>query len=76
MQQQSSSQKDDERHTYAKWAGLGFEFVGTLAIFCYMGYKLDEKLHTSPWFLLIFFAAGFIGMFYIILKQSWNLWRK
>ena len=76
MQPQSSSQKNDDGRDYAKWAGLGFEFVGVLAVFCYMGYKLDETLNTDPWFLLVFFAVGFIGMFYIILKQSWNIWRK
>ena len=76
MQQQSDAKKNDDSRAYARWAGLGFEFVGVLAVFCYMGYKLDEMLNTSPWFLLVFFAVGFIGMFYIILKQSWNMWRK
>jgi F0F1-type ATP synthase assembly protein I len=74
--QQTGTQKNDDGRTYARWAGLGFEFVGVLAIFCYMGYKLDASLNTSPWFLLVFFAVGFIGMFYTILKQSWNMWRK
>ncbi|MGA1980751.1 MAG: AtpZ/AtpI family protein [Sedimentisphaerales bacterium] len=76
MQQQSSSQKNDNGREYAKWAGLGFEFVGVLAVFCYMGYKLDKALNTSPWLLLAAFAVGFIGMLYIILKQSWRIWRK
>ena len=76
MQQQSGSQKNDNGREYARWAGLGFEFVGVLAIFCYMGYRLDKALNTSPWFLLTGFAVGFIGMFYTILKQSWNMWRK
>lgn len=76
MQQQSSSPKKDEYRGYGRWAGIGFEFVGVLAVFCYMGYKLDEMLNTSPWFMLAAFAVGFLGMFYIILKQSLNIRRK
>ena len=74
--QQGGPQKNDDGRNYARWAGLGFEFAGVLAVFCYMGYKLDEALNTSPWLLITGFAVGFAGMFYMILKQSWNMWRK
>jgi F0F1-type ATP synthase assembly protein I len=76
MQQQSSSSKNGDGRGHAGWAGLGFEFVGVLAVFCYMGYKLDEMLNLSPWLLLVFFAVGFIGMLYMILKQSLDIRRK
>ena len=58
-----------------KWSGLGIEFVGVIVLFCYFGYKLDEKLQTSPWFLLAGFFVGFIGMLYLIIKDTRNLWR-
>ncbi len=59
-----------------KWSGLGIEFGGVVALFTYFGYKLDQKFQTSgPWFLLGGFFVGFIGMFYIIIKDTRNLWR-
>ena len=61
---------------YTKWLGFGLEFCGVLAIFCYLGYKLDEKLKTSPWFLLAGFFVGFSGMIYLIIKETTNLGRK
>ncbi len=76
MQQQGNFQKSDDIRNYAKWAGLGFEFAGVLAVFCYMGYRLDKAFDTSPWLLLAGFAVGFIGMLYTILKQSQYMWRK
>ena len=76
MDRESSSQKKDNNHNYAKWASLGFEFVGVLAVLSFMGYKLDEAWDTSPWFLLAGFAVGFISMLYMIFKQSWYTWRK
>ena len=76
MNQQSSSPKNDNNRNYAKWASLGFEFVGVLAVLSFMGYKLDKAWDTSPWFLLAGFAVGFISMFYLIWKRSWYIWRK
>ena len=58
-----------------KWSGLGIEFVGVIVLFCYFGFKLDEKLQTSHWFFLAGFFLGFIGMLYIIIKDTRNLWR-
>jgi F0F1-type ATP synthase assembly protein I len=61
---------------YTKWAGFGIEFCGVLGIFCYIGYKLDQHLNSSPWFLLTGFFVGFAGMLYMVLKETMNLHRK
>ena len=58
-----------------KWSGLGVEFCGVVALFSYFGYKLDEKFQTSPWLFLAGFFFGFVGMLYLILKDTRNLWR-
>jgi F0F1-type ATP synthase assembly protein I len=58
-----------------KWSGLGAEFSGVIILFCFFGYKLDEKFQTSPWLLLAGFFLGFIGMLYIVIKDTRNLWR-
>jgi F0F1-type ATP synthase assembly protein I len=58
-----------------RWSGLGIEFAGVVALFCYFGYKLDEKFHTSPWLLLAGFFVAFVGMMYLIFKDTRKLWR-
>jgi F0F1-type ATP synthase assembly protein I len=75
MSQQESQSENNKWKTIMKWSGLGVEFAGVIILFCYFGYKLDEKLQTSPWFLLAGFFLGFIGMLYIIIKDTRNLWR-
>ncbi len=58
-----------------KWSGLGIEFCGVVVIFCFFGYKVDQRFNTSPWFLLVGFFVGFIGMMYLIIKDTWKIWR-
>jgi len=76
MQQANGQQKKDDQIGYSRWLGLGIEFCGVMGVFCYMGYKLDESLDSSPWCLLTGFFAAFIGMLYLIVKETRNEWRK
>jgi len=62
--------KDD--NDYLKWSNIGLEFGGVIVVFCYIGYKIDAALNSSPYFLLGGFFTGFIGMFYLIYKQINN----
>jgi F0F1-type ATP synthase assembly protein I len=75
MSQQENQSENKKWKTIMKWSGLGVEFAGVIILFCFFGYKLDEKFQTSPWFLLAGFFLGFIGMLYIIIKDTRNLWR-
>ena len=75
MSQQENQSENKKWKDLMKWSGLGIEFAGVIILFCYFGYKLDEKLQTSPWFFLGGFFLGFIGMLYIIIKDTRNLWR-
>jgi F0F1-type ATP synthase assembly protein I len=75
MSPQESKSDKKKWKTMMKWSGLGVEFAGVIVLFCFFGYKLDEKLQTSPWFLLAGFFLGFIGMLYIVIKDTRNLWR-
>ena len=74
--QQNERPKDDVKAAYARWAGLGIEFGGVVAVFCAIGYWLDQKFNTSPWFLLIGFFIAFTGMFYNIWKQTKDMREK
>jgi F0F1-type ATP synthase assembly protein I len=73
VQQKNEPQQNKDRQEYGRWLGFGIEFCGVIGVFCYMGYKLDEFLHTSPWLLLAGFFVGFAGMLYTIVKQTWNI---
>jgi F0F1-type ATP synthase assembly protein I len=61
---------DSQGASYARWVGFGLEFCGVLAVCCYLGYKLDQRLNSSPWFLLVGFLVGFAGMLYLIIKET------
>jgi F0F1-type ATP synthase assembly protein I len=50
--------------------GVGIEFGGVIAIFTYIGYRLDKFFNTGPWLLLTGFFVGFIGMIYLLFKES------
>ena len=51
--------------------GAGIEFCGVIAIFSYIGYRLDSFLDTGGPFLLITgFFISFIGMMYLFYKDS------
>jgi F0F1-type ATP synthase assembly protein I len=65
--------QNNNKQDYARWLGLGIEFAGVVGLFCYIGYKLDEALNTSPWLLLVGFFVAFIGMLYLIIKQAWGI---
>jgi F0F1-type ATP synthase assembly protein I len=75
MFQQENQPENKKWKTIIKWSGLGIEFAGVVFLFCFFGYKLDEHFQTSPWFFLAGFFLGFIGMLYIIIKDTRNLWR-
>jgi F0F1-type ATP synthase assembly protein I len=68
--------KNDDKIAYARWAGLGIEFAGVVAVFCGIGYWLDQKWDTSPWLLLAGFFIGFAGMFYNLWKQTRSMRQK
>lgn len=61
---------------WQRWAGIGFEFAGVIAVFVYMGYVADEKFGTGPWLLLTGFFVGFVGMLYLVFKEVWKIGSK
>lgn len=54
-----------------RWMGAGIEFCGVIAIFCYMGYRLDRYFGFEiPYMLMTGFFIGFSGMLYLFYKDS------
>ena len=54
---------------YARYAGLGLQFAGSIGVFALLGWWLDEKLGTSPWLLLLGVFTGFGGGLYALVKK-------
>ena len=54
-----------------QWMGAGLEFCGVIAIFSYIGYRLDKYFGFEiPYLLLTGFFISFIGMLYLFYKES------
>ena len=67
----NTHQKDKPQRSGLQWMGAGIEFCGVIAIFSYIGYRLDSFLDTGGPFLLITgFFISFIGMMYLFYKDS------
>jgi F0F1-type ATP synthase assembly protein I len=49
---------------------MGMELAGTVAVFCLVGYWIDSKFDTSPWWMVIFSFLGIIGGLYNMIRQS------
>ncbi|HIJ66962.1 MAG TPA: AtpZ/AtpI family protein [Planctomycetes bacterium] len=64
-------QKDKPQRSGLEWMGAGIEFCGVIAIFCYIGHRLDGFFNTGGPFLLVTgFFISFIGMMYLFYKES------
>jgi|GEM_PF-1717036 len=52
------AQAAKEASDLGRYAGLGFQFVATLALFGGLGWWLDSKLSWSPWLLVTGILLG------------------
>lgn len=66
----TSDRNSKDKNDLVKWTGFGFEFCGVIAVLCYIGYKIDAAISSSPFFLLGGFFVGFTGMLYLIYKET------
>ena len=64
----------DDRRTL-RWLGLGMEFIGVMGIFTYFGSVADKKFQTDPWLMITGLITGFIGMMYLLIKET-SQWRR
>lgn len=60
-----------------RWLGFGIELVGVTCFFMWLGYLADKKFQTSgPWWLLTGFVVAFVGMIYLLIKETFKIDRK
>ncbi|MCZ6597094.1 MAG: AtpZ/AtpI family protein [Planctomycetota bacterium] len=57
------------RPEHTRYAGLGIQFAGTIAVVGLIGWWLDGKLGTMPWLLIVGIFTGFIGGLVSMVKQ-------
>lgn len=62
--------KDFSAQDHLVISTLGLEFAVAEILGGAVGFWLDKKYSTSPWFLLIGVALGFVMGFYIIWRRT------
>lgn len=57
-------------NSYLKYSSLAFQLLAAIAIFGWLGYKLDSYLgYKFPVFMLVFGFIGFVGMMYQLYRS-------
>lgn len=57
------------RDNYLKHAQIGLELAAAVLLGFWGGYKLDVRLGTAPWLMLVGAAAGLAAGFYLVLRE-------
>ncbi|MGH7621688.1 MAG: AtpZ/AtpI family protein [Gemmatimonadaceae bacterium] len=52
-----------------EFAGIGVQFAVTLVLFAFLGLWLDDRLHSSPWLLLLCVFVGGAAAFYSMYRR-------
>ena len=69
----SDSRRDDGGPGYARFIGLGFAFMLTIAVPAAVGYFVDSLLGTMPLFLFVGVVLGFAGGLYYVYRALQDL---
>ena len=73
MKKKNLQRKKKQLDSYIKYSSLAFQMGGTIALFCWLGVKLDEwKQLSTPWFTIVFSLVGVGVSLYSVLKQLLN----
>lgn len=54
---------------FARYAGLGVQFAGTIAVLGALGYWGDQSFGTAPWLMIAGILLGSIGGFISLVRQ-------
>ena len=69
-----ASASEEKGPSAASYAGLGFQFLGAILLFLYLGRWLDARLGTSPWLLVagvfVGTSAGFYSLYRKLMKEQ------
>lgn len=62
-------ERESLSRSYARYAGLGVQFAGTLLVLGALGYWVDHKLGSSPWLMILGIFLGAAGGFVSLVRQ-------
>ena len=69
----SNKEKDKNTTNYAKYSGMGFQMLGTIGLFTFAGYKIDEyRGNNKPLFVALLGVLGVIISLYQVVRQLNN----
>ncbi|HEY4132265.1 MAG TPA: AtpZ/AtpI family protein [Gemmatimonadaceae bacterium] len=61
--------KRDSALSGGEFAGIGFQFAAAILVFTGVGYWLDARFRTTPWFLMIGAFVGAAGGFFSMYRK-------
>ena len=61
--------KNSQIGSAGEFAGVGLQFTGAILLFLFAGRWLDDRLDTSPWFVILGVFVGFGLGFFSIYRQ-------
>ena len=64
------SDSPNNKPTWLKYSGVGFEYAAAVAGFALVGYWVDRHWDTKPWGIVIGAALGLIGGTYNLIRDS------
>ena len=70
MADDSRGSEREERSSWTRLAGIGFELVAAVGAFMLVGYWWDRHFGTAPKGMLVGAALGLIGGMYNLIRQS------
>jgi len=62
--------KNEFLSNYLRYAGVGFEFAGAVALFCLIGYVVDRHWGISPCGIIVGVLVGIAVGSYLIIKAA------
>lgn len=69
-EKKSSPQEKPALKSYIKYSALGFQMIGIIGVFAYVGLKIDESQnHKTQIFTGILSLLGVIVSLYLVLRE-------
>lgn len=62
-------ERESLSQSYARYAGLGIQFAGTILVLGALGYWADRKLGSAPWLMILGIFLGAAGGFVSLVRQ-------
>lgn len=56
--------------SWRQLADIGWDFVGALAVFGFIGWWIDERYETQPVALLVCLILGIVGASYNVIRRA------